>query len=150
MYFREITLLLIIIQSCDGGKIPSTIEKDDIDVPPSIKRVIEFTSYFLENIMKEEEEEKEELVVKKDEEKVTQYIKITSSIEIPETESIKLVMEAVRVLWRAVMAGLSRGFMPTLERVRRDADSSRGGDKLQDCLVTDCVLCLRLYSRLDH
>ena len=126
MYFREITLLLIIIQSCDGGKIPSTIEKDDIDVPPTIKRVIEFTSYFLENIMKEEEEEKEELVVKKEEEKVTQYIKITSSIEIPETESIKLVMEAVRVLWRAVMAGLSRGFMPTLERVRRGADSSRG------------------------
>ena len=127
MYFREITLLLIIIQSCDGGKIPSTIEKDDIDVPPSIKRVIEFTSYFLENIMKEEEEEKEELVVKKEEEKVTQYIKITSSIEIPETETVKLVMEAIKVLWRAAMTALRKGFMPTFERVRREADSSRGG-----------------------
>ena len=59
-------------------------------------------------------------------EKEAKYIKISSSIEIPETETVKLVMEAIKVLWRAAMTGLRKGFMPTIERVRREADSSRG------------------------
>ena len=119
MYPR--VLLLVTILGCDGAKIPSTIQKEDISVPQSISKVIEFTTYFLEKI---NEEEEEKAVGTKEAENVN--IKITSSIEIPETEGIKMVMEAIRVLWRALMAGISRGFMPTLERVRRGADRSRG------------------------
>ena len=56
----------------------------------------------------------------------TNYIKITNSIQIPETESIKLIMEVLRVIWEAIMTGLTKGFMPTIERFRRDTSSSKG------------------------
>ena len=56
----------------------------------------------------------------------TNYIKITNSIQIPETESIKLIMEVLRVIWEALMTGLTKGFMPTVERFRRDTSSSKG------------------------
>ena len=55
----------------------------------------------------------------------TNYIKITNSIQIPETESIKLIMEVLRVIWEAIMTGLTKGFMPTVERFRRDTSSSK-------------------------
>ena len=132
MYPR--VLLLVTILGCDGAKIPSTIQKDDISVPQSISKVIEFTTYFLEKI---NEEEEEKAVGTKEAENVN--IKITSSIEIPETEGIKMVMEAIRVLWRALMAGISRGFMPTLERVRRGADRSRGETRI-GVLISECLL----------
>ena len=132
MYPR--VLLLVTILGCDGAKIPSTIQKDDISVPQSISKVIEFTTYFLEKI---NEEEEEKAVGTKEAENVN--IKITSSIEIPETEGIKMVMEAIRVLWRALMAGISRGFMPTLERVRRGADRSRGETGI-GVLISECLL----------
>ena len=54
------------------------------------------------------------------------YIKITNSIQIPETESIKMIMEVLRVIWEAIMTGLTRGFMPTVERFRRETSSHRG------------------------
>ena len=132
MYPR--VLLLATILGCDGAKIPSTIQKEDISVPQSISKVIEFTTYFLEKI---NEEEEEKAVGTKEAENVN--IKITSSIEIPETEGIKMVMEAIRVLWRALMAGISRGFMPTLERVRRGADRSRGETRV-GVLSSECLL----------
>ena len=132
MYPR--VLLLVTILGCDGAKIPSTIQKEDISVPQSISKVIEFTTYFLEKI---NEEEEEKAVGTKEAENVN--IKITSSIEIPETEGIKMVMEAIRVLWRALMAGISRGFMPTLERVRRGADRSRGETRI-GVLSSECLL----------
>ena len=132
MYPR--VLLLVTILGCDGAKIPSTIQKEDISVPQSISKVIEFTTYFLEKI---NEEEEEKAVGTKEAENVN--IKITSSIEIPETEGIKMVMEAIRVLWRALMAGISRGFMPTLERVRRGADRSRGETRI-GVLISECLL----------
>ena len=126
-------LLVVTILGCDGAKIPSTTQTDDISVPQSISKVIEFTTYFLEKI---NEEEDEQAVGAKEAENVN--IKITSSIEIPETEGIKMVMEAIRVLWRALMAGVSRGFMPTLERVRRGADRSRGETRILD-LNSECL-----------
>ena len=132
MYPR--VLLLVTILGCDGAKIPSTIQKEDISVPQSISKVIELTTYFLEKI---NEEEEEKAVGAKEAENVN--IKITSSIEIPETEGIKMVMEAIRVLWRALMAGISRGFMPTLERVRRGADRSRGETRI-GVLSSECLL----------
>ena len=132
MYPR--VLLLVTILGCDGAKIPSTIQKEDVSVPQSISKVIEFTTYFLEKI---NEEEEEKAVGAKEAENVN--IKITSSIEIPETEGIKMVMEAIRVLWRALMAGISRGFMPTLERVRRGADRSRGETGI-GVLSSECLL----------
>ena len=119
-----LTLLLIMVHCSGGANIPNIIQKNDANTntAKSLYKVVEFASYFFDKIMKEEEEEK---AVEKTE-NVTQYIKITSSIEIPETETVKLVMEAIRVLWRAAMTGLRKGFMPTFERVRREADSSRG------------------------
>ena len=122
-------LLLIMVNCSIGANIPNIIQKTDADTDPAknLYKVVEFASYFFDKIMREEEEEREEEKVMEKTENVTQYIKITSSIEIPETETVKLVMEAIKVLWRAAMTALRKGFMPTFERVRREADSSRGG-----------------------
>ena len=57
----------------------------------------------------------------------TKYIKITNTIQIPETESIKLIMEILKVIWEAILTGITRGFMPTMERYRRDTSSSHRG-----------------------
>ena len=120
-------LLLMMVHCSIGANIPNIIQKTDADTDPAknLYKVVEFASYFFDKIMREEEEEEEKAVEKTG--NVTQYIKITSSIEIPETETVKLVMEAIKVLWRAAMTALRKGFMPTFERVRREADSSRGG-----------------------
>ena len=125
----SLALLLTMIHCSSGANIPNIIQKNDANTNPAknLYKVVEFASYFFDKIMREEEEEEEE--EEKAVEKtanVTQYIKITSSIEIPETETVKLVMEAIKVLWRAAMTALRKGFMPTIERVRREADSSRG------------------------
>ena len=121
-----LALLLTMVHCSSGANIPNIIQKNDANTNPakSLYKVVEFASYFFDKIMREEEEE--EKAVEKTA-NVTQYIKITSSIEIPETETVKLVMEAIKVLWRAAMTGLRKGFLPTFERVRREADSSRGG-----------------------
>ena len=57
----------------------------------------------------------------------TKYIKITNTIQIPETESIKLIMEMLKVIWEAILTGITRGFMPTVERFRRDTSNSYKG-----------------------
>merc|ERR1719402_244785 len=49
----------------------------------------------------------------------SKYIKISSSIEIPETESVTLILEALKVLWNAMMTSIMKGFMPNMERMRR-------------------------------
>ena len=59
----------------------------------------------------------------------TKYIKISSSIEIPETESVLLVLDALKLLWNAAITSIKRGFMPSMERMRRDttaANDSKG------------------------
>ena len=64
-------------------------------------------------------------------EKEAKYIKISSSIEIPETESVKLVLDALKVLWDASLTSMWKGFMPSMERVRRDTsafESTKGTD----------------------
>ena len=57
----------------------------------------------------------------------TKYIKITNMIQIPETESLKMIMDILRVIWEAILTGITRGFMPTMERFRRDTSSSYKG-----------------------
>ena len=57
----------------------------------------------------------------------TKYIKITNTIQIPETESLKMIMDILRVIWEAILTGITRGFMPTMERFRRDTSSSYKG-----------------------
>ena len=124
-----LALLLTMVHCSSGANIPNIIQKNDANTNPakSLYKVVEFASYFFDKIMREEEEQEEEEKAVEKTANVTQYIKITSSIEIPETETVKLVMEAIKVLWRAAMTALRKGFMPTFERVRREADSSRGG-----------------------
>ena len=51
------------------------------------------------------------------------YIKISSAIEIPETESIKLIFSALKVLWEAFLTSIKKGFMPSMERIRRDTSA---------------------------
>ena len=61
----------------------------------------------------------------------TKYIKISSSIEIPETESVILVLDALKLLWNAAITSIKKGFMPSMERMRRDttaANDSKGKD----------------------
>ena len=62
---------------------------------------------------------------------VTKYIKISSSIEIPETESVILVLDALKLVWNAAITSIKKGFMPSMERMRRDttaANDSKGED----------------------
>ena len=68
----------------------------------------------------------------------TKYIKISSSIEIPETESVKIILDALKVVWEAALTSIKRGFMPSMERVRRDtaaAESTKGSYINYFCLV---------------
>ena len=85
MCLVKVTLpLLLIMVHCSGGAtIPNIIQKNDVNTntAKSLYKVVEFASYFFDKIMKEEEDEEEEKAVEKTE-NVTQYIKITSSIEI--------------------------------------------------------------------
>ena len=79
---------------------------------------------FGSDLIIEEEDEKKSLEL---EGNSTKYIKITNTIQIPETESIKLIMEILKVIWEAILTGITRGFMPTMERFRRDTSSSHRG-----------------------
>ena len=72
----------------------------------------------------EEEDEKKSLEL---EGNSTKYIKITNTIQIPETESIRMIMDILKVIWEAILTGITRGFMPTMERYRRDTSSSHRG-----------------------
>ena len=87
----------------------------------------------------------------------TKYIKISSSIEIPETESVKIILDALKVVWEAALTSIKRGFMPSMERVRRDtaaAESTKGSYINYFSFVKylfDFMSCLRrFHSRLDN
>ena len=54
----------------------------------------------------------------------TKYIKISSSIEIPETESVILVLDALKLVWNAAITSIKKGFMPSMERMRRDTSAA--------------------------
>ena len=77
----------------------------------------------------------------------TKYIKITNTIQIPETESIKLIMDMLRVIWEAIVTGITRGFMPTVERFRRDTSSHKGWLVSWRAAVVYCTVlyCTVLY-----
>ena len=66
----------------------------------------------------------------------TKYIKISSSIEIPETESVILVLDALKLVWNAAITSIKKGFMPSMERMRRDttaANNSKGEEFIFVC-----------------
>merc|ERR1719500_539080 len=52
-------------------------------------------------------------------------IKISSQIEIPDSEGLRLAIEALKVIGKATWKGLFHGLFPTLERSRRDASHDR-------------------------
>ena len=79
---------------------------------------------FGSDLIIEEEDEKKSLEL---EGNSTKYIKITNTIQIPETESIRMIMDILKVIWEAILTGITRGFMPTMERYRRDTSSSHRG-----------------------
>ena len=67
----------------------------------------------------------------------TKYIKISSSIEIPETESVILVLDALKLVWNAAITSIKKGFMPSMERMRRDTSAaydSKGEEFIFVCL----------------
>ena len=70
----------------------------------------------------------------------TKYIKISSSIEIPETESVILVLDALKLVWNAAITSIKKGFMPSMERMRRDttaANDSKGEDIHFVCTISN-------------
>ena len=78
----------------------------------------------------------------------TKYIKISSSIEIPETESVILVLDALKLLWNAAITSIKKGFMPSMERMRRDttaANDSKGEDFIEQQTIL-CASNLRIHS----
>ena len=72
------------------------------------------------------------------EEKKEHTIKISSQIEIPDSEGLRLVMEALKVTWNAAMKGLLDGFFPTIERVRRDTSHDWERSFLLDWVLDMC------------
>ena len=69
------------------------------------------------------------------EEEVPSTIKISSQIEIPDSEGLRLVMEAMRVIWSAILKGMFDGFFPVIERVRRDTSSEWRKNFLLDWIL---------------
>ena len=70
----------------------------------------------------------------------TKYIKISSSIEIPETESVILVLDALKLVWNAAITSIKKGFMPSMERMRRDTtatNNSKGEDFIFVCMISN-------------
>ena len=66
----------------------------------------------------------------------TKYIKISSSIEIPETESVKITLDALKVLWDASLTSIWKGFMPSMERVRRDTSALESTKGIETVLLS--------------
>ena len=62
-------------------------------------------------------------------------IKISSQIEIPNSEGMRLVVEALQVIWKALVKGLMAGFLPTMERVRRETRHDWESSFLLDWLI---------------
>ena len=62
-------------------------------------------------------------------------IKISSQIEIPNSEGMRLVVEALQVIWEALVKGLMAGFLPTMERVRRETRHDWESSFLLDWLI---------------
>ena len=65
-------------------------------------------------------------------------IKISSQIEIPESEGLRLVLEALKVIWEAVFKGLLEGFLPTVERVKREIEDDWERSFLLDWVIDMC------------
>ena len=67
-------------------------------------------------------------------------INISSQIEIPESEGLRLVIEALKVVWGAAVKGLLDGFLPTIERVRRETRYEPDWEKnfLLDWIIDMC------------
>ena len=64
----------------------------------------------------------------------------SSQIEIPESEGLRLVIEALKVIWGAAVKGLLDGFLPTIERVRRETRYEPDWEKnfLLDWIIDMC------------
>ena len=95
-----------------------------LDDPNRDDFVRDATDTFGSDLIIEEEDEKKSLEL---EGNSTKYIKITNTIQIPETESTRMIMDILKVIWEAILTGITRGFMPTMERYRRDTSSSHRG-----------------------
>ena len=76
-----------------------------------------------------------ETTVEVEEEKT---IKISSQIEIPDSEGLRLVVEALKVVWKAAVKGLLDGFLPTVERVRRETSHDWEKNFLLDWIIDMC------------
>eukprot|EP00092_Neocalanus_flemingeri_P091393 GFUD01115858.1.p1 GENE.GFUD01115858.1~~GFUD01115858.1.p1 ORF type:complete len:197 (+),score=51.95 GFUD01115858.1:44-634(+) len=69
---------------------------------------------------------------------VEKTIKISSQIEIPDSEGFRLVMEALKITWGAAWKGLLEGFLPTVERVRRETRDDWEKNFLLDWVMDMC------------
>lgn len=76
------------------------------------------------------------------------YIKISSSIEIPETESVKLVIDALKVLWDASLTSMWKGFMPSMERVRRDTSALESTKGTKSLVTQPLNFCRILFTQV--
>ena len=116
--------------SISSSKTSTTSTKTTIRRKPAFIKSSSFFSSFLpkNGVTDEESSTDADLVLGSNSTSQTKYIKISSSIEIPESESLLLVIDALKVLWSAGITSVKNGLFPTLERVRRDtrADTKKG------------------------
>ena len=118
---KALVLVLLVSQSFEGY-ISSQNRKS---ISPSKNKVLHFKEILGSKLGS----------VKVEEEELHQSIKISSQIELPSSEGLNLVMEAVRVIWSAIVKGLFDGFFPVIERVRRDTSSDWSRSFLLDWML---------------
>ena len=118
---KALVLVLLVSQSFEGY-ISSQNRKS---ISPSKNKVLHFKEILGSKLGS----------VKVEEEELRQSIKISSQIELPSSEGLNLVMEAVRVIWSAILKGLFDGFFPVIERVRRDTSSDWSRSFLLDWML---------------
>ena len=96
---------------------------------------------YIRPMLTDKESHYRRMMIKKDEQEAIKEevnngtIKISSQIEIPDSEGLRLVMEALRVVGKAAWSGMYHGFFPHLERVRRDTAQDWENNFLLDWLL---------------
>ena len=115
---------LLHLGHCHGG--PSV--REDLLHPTDSDKQSHYRFMMAKNT--EDVEEEVEVETKKDD-----TIKISSQIEIPDSEGLRLAMEALKVIGKATWKGLFHGLFPTLERTRRDASHDWERNFLLDWLL---------------
>ena len=125
-YVRNIIMLMLSITPCHSHYGDST--EDNLITPTDGDKKSHYRYMMAKNMETSVEVE----------EKKESTIKISSQIEIPNSEGLRLVMEALKVIGNAAMKGMLGGFLPKIERERRESSHDWERSFLLDWILDMC------------